>query len=135
MLLNLYGVDMGTQGLILQAQSREEIYADKLLAFALRPNRVKYRDLWDIAWLHGQNIQPRLTLIPQKTKDRNLALSYFVKEFQERNKLLTSSQAMAEEFKQEMRRFIPSDPTKKGQDLDSLWLFIVQLMSDISKQI
>ena len=45
MLLNPYGVDMGTSGLIIQAQSREEIYADKLLAFALRPNRIKYRDL------------------------------------------------------------------------------------------
>jgi hypothetical protein len=38
MLINPYGVDMGTNGLIIQAQSREEIYTDKLLEFALRPN-------------------------------------------------------------------------------------------------
>lgn len=31
-LLNPYGVDMGTSGLIIQAQSQEEIYTDKLLA-------------------------------------------------------------------------------------------------------
>jgi predicted nucleotidyltransferase component of viral defense system len=44
LLRNPYGVDMGTSGLIIQAQSREEILADKLLALALRPNRIKNRD-------------------------------------------------------------------------------------------
>ena len=72
MLLNPYAVDMGTSGLIIQAQSREEIYADKLIAFAFRPNRIKYRDLWDISWLHSQAIKPRLELIPHKLKDQNL---------------------------------------------------------------
>ena len=45
LLRNPYGVDMGTSGLIIQAQSREEILADKLLALVLRPNRIKNRDL------------------------------------------------------------------------------------------
>ena len=66
MLLNHYGVDMGTSGLIIQAQSREEIYTDKIIAFAFRPNRIKYRDLWDILWLHGQGLKPRFKLIPDK---------------------------------------------------------------------
>ena len=52
LLINPYGVDMGTSGLIVQTQSIDEIYTDKLIAFALRPNRIKYRDLWDIMWLH-----------------------------------------------------------------------------------
>ena len=39
MLRNLQGVDLGTSGLILRAESREEILADKLIALALRPNR------------------------------------------------------------------------------------------------
>lgn len=51
MLRILYGVDLGTSGLILQAQSREEILADKIIALAFRENRLKNRDLWDIAWL------------------------------------------------------------------------------------
>lgn len=50
-LLNPYGVDMGTQGLILNAQALEEIYVDKILAFALRRGRIKNRDLWDLLWL------------------------------------------------------------------------------------
>ena len=51
LLRNRYGVEMGTSGLIVQAQSREEILADKLVALALRPNRLKNRDVWDIGWL------------------------------------------------------------------------------------
>ena len=38
-------------GLILQAESREEILADKIVALALRPNKLKNRELWDIGWL------------------------------------------------------------------------------------
>ena len=66
MLRNIYGVDMGTSGLILQAQSREEILADKLIALAFRENRVKNRDLWDIAWLVQQGVEFPAALIPVK---------------------------------------------------------------------
>ena len=72
LLLNPYGVDMGTSGLIIQAQSREEIYADKLLAFAFRPNRIKYRDLWDMVWLHQQTLKPKFELIPNKLQRSKL---------------------------------------------------------------
>ena len=75
MLLNPYGVDMGTSGLIIQAQSREEIYTDKILAFAFHPNRIKYRDLWDIVWLHQQGLKPRLELVTNKLQDRNYTLN------------------------------------------------------------
>ncbi|MCE2991595.1 MAG: nucleotidyl transferase AbiEii/AbiGii toxin family protein, partial [Alphaproteobacteria bacterium] len=35
LLLNPYGVDMGTTGLVIQAESKEAIYTDKIIAFAL----------------------------------------------------------------------------------------------------
>lgn len=41
MLRNLYGIDLGTSGLILQAQSREEILANKVIALAFLENRIK----------------------------------------------------------------------------------------------
>jgi len=58
MLPNLYGVDLSTSGIFLRAQSREEILAEKVIALAFRENRIKNRDLWDIAWL----VQPLLVL-------------------------------------------------------------------------
>lgn len=44
-LRNHYEVDKGTSGLTLQAQSREEIFTDKITALALRPARFKDREL------------------------------------------------------------------------------------------
>ena len=70
MLRNHYGVEMGTSGLILQAESREEILVDKLLALALRPNRVKNRDLWDIAWLKRHNVNFSAVLLARKIAEQ-----------------------------------------------------------------
>lgn len=130
LLLNPYGIDMGTNGLIIQAESREEIYTDKLIAFALRPNRIKYRDLWDIIWLHQQGIKPNVDLLPQKLNDRHITVRYFGEQFENRRKLLASDKSMAVEFKNEMRRFLPPDKLQLSIEDDHLWRFIVSLIDD-----
>lgn len=132
MLLNPYHVDMGTNGLILQAQSREEIYADKLLAFALRPNRIKYRDLWDITWLHQQGLKPRFELIPKKLQDRNLTHDYFLNLFHERHQLLSSNNNISFAYEQEMRRFLPIEQVNQTVKQNNLWNFIIYLMGDFA---
>ncbi len=134
MLLNPYQVDMGTSGLIIQAQSREEIYTDKLIAFAFRPNRIKYRDLWDISWLHGQGLKPQLTLIPHKLNDRDYSLDYFFNMFQERLMLLQNQPKMSSEFTQEMYRFLPVEHIAKSLEKNNLWDFIIYLIKDLERQ-
>ena len=135
MLINHYGVDMGTSGLIIQVQSREEIYADKLIAFALRPSRIKYRDLWDIVWLHSQGLKPRFELIPNKIRDRNYTLKYFLSLFDERKKLLTHNAEMESEFKQEMHRFLLAEQINKTLKQENLWAFITFLIDDLGHQL
>jgi predicted nucleotidyltransferase component of viral defense system len=135
MLLNPYGVDMGTSGLIIQAQSREEIYVDKLLAFAFRQNRLKYRDLWDMVWLHGQGLTPKLELIPAKLQDRNTTIEYFLRLFNERNDQLINNTKMRLEFNQEMRRFLPLNQINKIIEQDNFWGFLVYLIKDLGKKI
>lgn len=135
LLLNPYGVEMGTSGLIIQAQSREEIYTDKLLAFALRPNRIKYRDLWDIVWLHQQGLKPNFELIPKKIEDRNLILDDFLNAFNNRRGLLTEEHHHSVEFKKEMNRFFSTDEVNQRFEQDGLWQFITQLMNELARQI
>lgn len=135
LLLNPYHIDMGTQGLIIQAQSLEEIYADKLLAFALRPNRLKYRDLWDIIWLHQQNITPSLHLIKQKLNDRQLSISTFTKHYHERKTELIHDKTHHLEFNKEMKRFLTPDQIKKIIEQPHFWSFITQLITDLEKKI
>ena len=135
MLLNPYGVDMGTGGLIIQAQSREEIYADKLLAFAFRPNRIKYRDVWDILWLHQQGIKPRFELIPKKLNDRSYTIELFLKAYDERKNLLHENKQIRFEFMKEMQRFLPMDNVNKVLKQENFWEFIVFLIEDLGNQL
>lgn len=134
-MLNAYGVDMGSSGLILRAQSREEIFADKLLAFALRPNRVKYRDIWDIAWLTQQKVRPALDLINQKLSDHHVAKPVFLSAFSERLRTLRNDPEMADDFQKEMRRFLPNEIVKENINSALYWTYLCNLMSDFESLI
>jgi predicted nucleotidyltransferase component of viral defense system len=106
-LRNPYGVEMGTGGLILQAESREEIFADKVVALALRPNRIKNRDLWDIGWLRQRGIELPLDLIPKKITDHRRDPSEFLALLAERMNHLQKTSALRDDFVNEMKRFLP----------------------------
>lgn len=134
-LLNPYGVDMGTGGLIVQVESREEIFADKVLAFAMRPNRIKHRDLWDMVWLHQQGLKPKLELIPIKLQDRKITSANFMNSFDQRCDSLTADKQLTIEFNKEMRRFLSLDEMDKILAHDELWSFIVYLMNNIGEQL
>lgn len=134
MLMNPYGVDMGTNGLIIQAQSREEIYTDKLIAFALRPNRIQYRDLWDVVWLHQQGLKPNFELIPKKLSDRGVKQEYFSNLFEQRIHSLSQDNRLEMEFKKEMGRFLSLEQMQKTINQDKLWSFIIFLMKSLSKR-
>lgn len=134
-LLNPYGVDMGTSGLIIRAQSREEIYVDKIIAFALRPNLIKYRDIWDITWLHQQAINPKIELLPLKINDRKLSGKFFLQQYQDRaSQLENKFDIMNKEFAQEMFRFLPTDQVEKI-NIKEFCSFSVYLLKDLERKL
>jgi predicted nucleotidyltransferase component of viral defense system len=103
MLKNHYGIDLGTSGMILYAESLSEIYADKIVALALRPNRVKNRDLWDINWLNSRNISLQPELLEKKIEDRRINTAAFWLKYRKRLATLKEGQKA---FLAEMRRFL-----------------------------
>ena len=130
MLHNPYGVDMGTAGLILQAQSRDEILADKLVAFALRPNRMKYRDLWDIAWLHQQGVVLPLALLPLKLRDHHRDTQQFLEVLTKRRESLLSEPPLFDAFRQEMRRFLPTPLVTETVEQPAFWSYLSSLIAE-----
>jgi len=134
-LLNPYGVEMGANGLILQVQSREEIFADKLLAFALSPNKLKNRDLWDIAWLHEQQIKPALELIKTKLNDHQSEVGNYLKSFSKRTESLKNDQLIATEFRKEMSRFLPNETVKQTVNSENFWVYLSNLMESYQQQL
>lgn len=130
MLRNPYGVDMGTSGLILQAQSREEILADKIIALAFRPNRLKNRDLWDIAWLKQQGVELPAELIPLKIADHRQTPAVFTSELQSRLAALKTDPAHRAAFVAEMQRFLPSRLADETVFREPYWTFLVNLLEE-----
>jgi predicted nucleotidyltransferase component of viral defense system len=134
-MFNPYGVERGTSGLILSAQSREEIFADKLVAFALRPNRLKNRDLWDIAWLYQQQVKPALELIDLKLKDHHSPAQKYLDAFAQRTTSLSAEPAIAKEFRNEMSRFLSNQIVRETIHSDDFWKFLSNLMSAYLDQV
>lgn len=134
LLLNPYGVEMGTGGLILQAESREEIFADKLVAFALRANRVKFRDVWDLMWLHQLGVKLPMDLVPAKLQDHQCSQAQFLRVLDARRLALHTDAGMAGGFRQEMRRFLPAELVRKTVDQPPFWDALTALIDDLCTQ-
>jgi len=130
MLRNLYGIDLGTSGLILQAQSREEILADKIIALAFRENRLKNRDLWDIAWLVQHGVALPAQLIPVKIRDHLRHPGVFTTLLNERLASLQTDPRMREDFLKEMHRFLPAATVKETLTQPAWWNYLMQLLGD-----
>ncbi|GHV55985.1 nucleotidyltransferase [Spirochaetia bacterium] len=103
MLRNFYRIETGTSGIIMYAESLEELLCDKLIALAMRPNRVKNRDLWDIFWLDRKNITLSKKLFPQKLEDRKISPNDFSVRYKNR---LSEIQDHQKDFLFELRRFL-----------------------------
>lgn len=123
-LLNPYGVDMGTQGLIIKAQSLEEIYADKTLAFALRHGRIKNRDLWDLLWLKQQAIVPAFELLESKLSDHQRTQAEFLSLARERAASLKNDTQVKQDFRHEMQRFLPTEIVGKTINNEQFWDYL-----------
>ena len=128
MLRNIYGVDMGTSGLILQAESREEILADKFIALAKRPNRIKNRDLWDIVWLKQQGVELIPDMVMKKLYDRKVLTDEFIQELVERVVNLREDPALYTHFIQEMKRFLPALVVNETVENPAYWSFLTDLI-------
>lgn len=130
MLRTIYGVDLGTSGLILQVQSREEILADKIIALAFRDNRLKNRDLWDIAWLVQQGVVLPAALIPVKIGDHQRERSDFTQRLRERIQRLKSDPVTRDDFLKEMQRFLPAATVRDTLAQPSWWGYLTAVLED-----
>jgi len=133
LLRNPYGVNMGTEGLILQVQSREEILADKWVALALRPNRIMYRDVWDILWLTRQDVQLDTDLVYQKLDDRNVAGTVFSAALHQRVSALENDPQHRRLFRQEIERFVFASDQREVLGDSGFWTMLVLQLKEQSR--
>lgn len=130
LLKNRYDVDMGTSELIVHVESREEILADKVVALALRPNRVKFRDLWDIGWLKQHAVELPTELIERKIADHKRDVAAFVELLLARAELVRNSAAMHTGFIDEMKRFLPPEIVRDSLARPEFWTWLSALVGE-----
>ena len=128
MLKNLYGIDMGTDGVLLYAESLAEILCDKLIAFARRPNRVKNRDLWDIHWISQKNVSVNKDLLLQKLDGRKIVESEFRAQYQAR---LLEIKGGQKDFLFEMRRFLAPSAFSEQFTSELWWEYLQNLLEQM----
>jgi len=131
-LRNQYQVDMGTMGLILTAESLREILADKIIAVALRPNRLKNRDIWDIGWLTQQNVKFSVDLLRTKLSDREVDINTFRDRYDARCDELKDGE---NDFLFEMRRFLPPMVIDQSISDPRYWQYISRTVRSFGRQL
>jgi predicted nucleotidyltransferase component of viral defense system len=133
-LRNHYGINLGTESLIIRSQTREEIFADKLVAFAMRPGRLKYRDLWDIGWLTQSGVEPAYDLLNAKLADHGEREEDFLEQSNERLDLLVNDEQQQQNFVFEMSRFIPSARLNQTIHQEGFWAYISNTVMEKIRQ-
>lgn len=107
--LNYEGLPSSYEDVVLFAESPEEILADKLEAFACS-RHIRYRDLWDMHWLMrrpGIDFDEACTL--RSAKEADYGESQRFAERIERLDAELPEIIEGNEFKQQMKRFLPLD--------------------------
>jgi len=130
MLINHYSFDPGTSGLIIQAESRQEILTDKFLALGLRLNRIKNRDLWDIVWLKQQGIEPDREILLKKLKNYGIPFLKYRDSMLQRLNSLTDDPVIYKAFIMEMSRFLPNRIVKETVESVDFWEYLKTLVSE-----
>ena len=130
MIRNNYGVDLGTSGLIIQAESRTEIVTDKYIALGLRPDRLKNRDLWDIIWLNQNGFKPDSDLLVRKLNDFQMNKENFIECMNNRVLSISDNVQVYIDFKKEMIRFLPAKIVSDTIESLDFWNYLKSAISE-----
>lgn len=69
-------IGQGRVPVLLRVETLDEILADKVVAYPMSTKKIRYRDIWDIAWLMQQGAQLDPQLVKEKLKDYKVADIY-----------------------------------------------------------
>ncbi|WP_298349365.1 nucleotidyl transferase AbiEii/AbiGii toxin family protein [Ferrimicrobium sp.] len=119
------------RAILLKSESREEIFADKLIALGARPY-IKQRDLWDIHMLAQTGVALNIEWVQWKIRDYSLKQSDFVQTLQSRGSQLRDL-ASVRAFQQEMLRFLEG-PHRAIIEEESVVRQMLSVVSDVAEE-
>ena len=102
--LNYASLQAGLSTVLVNCETEEEIFADKIVALCLR-NHIKARDLWDLLMLDQQGLVVNADWVAAKFSDYKSNSAPLLRLQQRMNEL--PAYWLSGKFEQEMRRFLP----------------------------
>ena len=110
--------------MLIAVQSREEILANKLVAFpssVATRDRPRYRDVWDMHWLRAHGTEIRADLLQAKMRDHRTPPSWLEIAANSVGDIVRSPA-----FGMEMRRFVSRDAAQETLDSPRSMEFLAQ---------
>lgn len=114
---------------VVQVENLTEIMADKLVSFPATTRYIRYRDMWDLVWLHQQGAEPDIELISAKLADYQLQTTF--------SELLQSRIDSIEpiiatgKFQTEMKRFIPAPVYNRTLGQPDFMVYLSNTLKDM----
>lgn len=130
-----YSMSSKIVGTPLKVESRDEILADKMVAFAYRQRRIKPRDVWDIVWLHQQKSKLDMGMLQKKLSLRSKPQEEFTELLNKHAILINTDANTRDDFYQEMRRFVPPNVGKRTLDNEAFWPYVGRVISEATRHI
>lgn len=110
--------------MLVAVQSREEILANKLVAFpasVATRNRPRYRDIWDMRWMRANGTEIRAELVRAKVQDHRMPPSWLETAAGRAGEIVCSP-----EFSAELRRFVSRAAARETLDDRRYMEFLAQ---------
>ena len=110
---NYAGVPMGAN-ILMQVSSKTEILADKLFALPMAEYD-RFRDVWDIVWLHEQGAKVNADLLDKKIHDYGKTREFYLDRVAQRLATL-KEMIQGGTFPQEMKRFLDTSELQQVEN-------------------
>ena len=122
----------GYEDILVFAETADEVMADKLVSLPGSWPRVRYRDMWDIAWLDRKGAAVRPELVARKIDD------YQLSDYRQKLDIVISKMpalAAGAEFRREVRRFLPADVHARTVASDKAANYLSASLPELLKEI
>lgn len=120
---------LGFGGVIFtRTETIDEVLADKVLAFPACVKVIRYRDIWDIAWLIQQGAKLDTNMVKMKVADyKTQNYAHLVREAQ----IALPGVILSSEFQAQMKCFIDAETFERTLAKDEFLVYLTQTVSGV----
>lgn len=122
----------GYEDTLIFTETLDEVMADKLVSLPATKRYIRHRDIWDLSWLKQQGAIVQPELVQRKIAD------YRLPDYPDRLELMIEKLpniVTGSDFKNEMKRFLPTDVYDRTLGKEKFEGFLVNTVTGLFKEL